>query len=662
MPRFGWKRAKHSVITLADRARDVGQWELAAEYYRDALHRKPKNPPIWVQYGHVLKESGHLAEAESAYRTALAYDQRLADAHLQLGLVLKIQGKKEEAWEACLRALALDPSLATEAALRAELEQRAANEAQLRLEIEQRALAEAVLRTALAQAEHGVQERAAAGEKLQAELDLVRGALAIDVRSPETGGETMVAPPPASAPAPPTSIVSPADCGVVPAQPIIGESVGRTTLIIDASGLFDEKWYLLSNPEVKEAGTNPLRHYVEFGWKEGRDPHPLFDTDWYLERRPDVKEAGVNPLRHFVESGWTEGSDPNPLFDTDWYLEENPDVGVSGTIPLLHYLRYGAVEGRNPHPLFDTNFYVQQNVDVRYAGINPLTHYLIFSGTQRYRPSPIFDADWYLKQNPDVAAAQVNPLLHYLYSGATEGRNPNPFFDTKWYCINNPEVATADINPLVHYVRFGAAQGRDPHPQFSTSHYLADNPDVAAAGINPLAHYLTSGAGRFPFLVEHSEQMLYKPSFLILIETHTGGLISETVISLENQIYPHWRAYLIHSYAWDDAKNLPEGEFLIPIRAGDILSPEALYEFANALNVCPDWDMVYADEDRMLTNDRRGEPFYKPDWSPDYLETFNYVGYPACFRRNVAEGCCLGYGYYGFVLRFTEKTKQISHI
>ena len=64
MLKFARKRIKPSVITLADRARDAGQWELAATYYQRALGRKPKNPPIWVQYGHVLKESGHLADAE----------------------------------------------------------------------------------------------------------------------------------------------------------------------------------------------------------------------------------------------------------------------------------------------------------------------------------------------------------------------------------------------------------------------------------------------------------------------------------------------------------------------------------------------------------------------------------------------------------------------
>jgi tetratricopeptide (TPR) repeat protein len=111
MLRFARTRAKPTVITLADQARDQRQWERAAGYYQVALRRNPQNPPIWVQYGHVLKESGNLSEAETAYRTALAYDPRNADTHVQLGHALKKQGKKEGARAAYLRAVAIDPLL-----------------------------------------------------------------------------------------------------------------------------------------------------------------------------------------------------------------------------------------------------------------------------------------------------------------------------------------------------------------------------------------------------------------------------------------------------------------------------------------------------------------------------------------------------------------------
>jgi tetratricopeptide (TPR) repeat protein len=111
LPLLMRKRTMLSVMSLADRARDAGQWELAAGYYRAALRRKPDNSAIWVRYGHVLKESGHLAEAEWAYQVGVAYDQSVADSHLQLGHALKLQGKREEALAAYMRAFALDPSL-----------------------------------------------------------------------------------------------------------------------------------------------------------------------------------------------------------------------------------------------------------------------------------------------------------------------------------------------------------------------------------------------------------------------------------------------------------------------------------------------------------------------------------------------------------------------
>jgi lipopolysaccharide biosynthesis protein/GT2 family glycosyltransferase len=117
LPRRGLRRRKPDAVTLADRARDARQWELAAQLYRKALDRDPRNPPIWVQYGHALKESGELrdpdklVQAEIAYHSALSLDPSAADPHLQLGHVLKLQGKTNEAEAAYLRAFALDPSM-----------------------------------------------------------------------------------------------------------------------------------------------------------------------------------------------------------------------------------------------------------------------------------------------------------------------------------------------------------------------------------------------------------------------------------------------------------------------------------------------------------------------------------------------------------------------
>ena len=55
---------------------------------------------------------------------------------------------------------------------------------------------------------------------------------------------------------------------------------------------FDEAYYLRSYPDVAQFGGTPLEHYLEYGWKEGRDPSAGFSTDGYLAVNGDVRENG----------------------------------------------------------------------------------------------------------------------------------------------------------------------------------------------------------------------------------------------------------------------------------------------------------------------------------------------------------------------------------
>lgn len=76
----------------------------------------------------------------------------------------------------------------------------------------------------------------------------------------------------------------------------------------------------------------------------------LFDRAWYIQSYPDVRASGVDPLRHYFDSGWREGRDPGPDFCTTAYLKANSDVAALGINPLLHYIEHGKFEGRGaPH-------------------------------------------------------------------------------------------------------------------------------------------------------------------------------------------------------------------------------------------------------------------------------------------------------------------------
>jgi Flp pilus assembly protein TadD len=102
---------RSSIITRADRARDAKRWGRAARLYRTALRRKSTNAPIWVQYGHALKNLGKLKGAEVAYRQGLALDRNNADTRLQLGHLLKLRNEPRLAERLYLSALAINPQL-----------------------------------------------------------------------------------------------------------------------------------------------------------------------------------------------------------------------------------------------------------------------------------------------------------------------------------------------------------------------------------------------------------------------------------------------------------------------------------------------------------------------------------------------------------------------
>lgn len=106
-PRGRWfVRINH--VAMADRARDARRWGMAAQHYHRALRRDPRNAPIWVQYGHSLKEAGRIVAAEEAYRKAIQLEPDIADLHVQLGHALKLQGRQADAEAAYVHACTLD--------------------------------------------------------------------------------------------------------------------------------------------------------------------------------------------------------------------------------------------------------------------------------------------------------------------------------------------------------------------------------------------------------------------------------------------------------------------------------------------------------------------------------------------------------------------------
>lgn len=117
----------------------------------------------------------------------------------------------------------------------------------------------------------------------------------------------------------------------------------RYAYAIANSGLFWDTYYCKHQVDVSSSPLSALRHFINFGWAEKRDPNPYFCTWWYLESNPDVERSGINPLYHYVKYGWREGRDPGPYFSIAKYRVLNPRIGDCE--PLSHFLNSGIFDG-----------------------------------------------------------------------------------------------------------------------------------------------------------------------------------------------------------------------------------------------------------------------------------------------------------------------------
>jgi len=147
--------------------------------------------------------------------------------------------------------------------------------------------------------------------------------------------------------------------------------------IIRKSGLFDEKYYLLNNPDVRNVDTDALNHFMTVGWKEGRNPSTKFDISFYLMRNPDVREAGVNPLLHYIRNGQAEGRLALPAevmsHRTPTNMQKSPPKNLFTLANLRFAFRYIRLYGFRQFWLRAKNKLVGEKGSISNLDQSPLT-------------------------------------------------------------------------------------------------------------------------------------------------------------------------------------------------------------------------------------------------------------------------------------------------
>jgi glycosyltransferase involved in cell wall biosynthesis len=195
----------------------------------------------------------------------------------------------------------------------------------------------------------------------------------------------------------------------------------------------------------------------------------------------------------------------------------------------------------------------------------------------------------------------------------------------------------------------------------------------------------------------------YKPKISIVMPVYNTEeqCLKLAINSVFQQLYPNWELCIvddsstkkdiptiIREYAEKDTRikvkslesnlgiagasniglSMASGDYVGFLDHDDELTRDALYQNVKLLNNDLSLDVIYSDEDKIDTRQRRVEPFFKPDWSPDLLLSMNYVCHFTIIRKSLiekVEGFRSGFEGsqdYDLFLRVTELTQQIGHI
>jgi len=196
-------------------------------------------------------------------------------------------------------------------------------------------------------------------------------------------------------------------------------------------------------------------------------------------------------------------------------------------------------------------------------------------------------------------------------------------------------------------------------------------------------------------------QFNYHPLISLLMPVYNVDpkWLEMAIVSVTNQVYENWELCIVDdqstnpkttaylkslnhpkikvmfsksnsgiSEATNQAYEMAVGEYVGFLDNDDELTRDALFECVREINE-KDPDIIYSDEDKIDSNQNFSDPFFKPDFSPDFLLSYNYITHFLLVKKSLIfpEEVLLnpqlnGAQDYDLILRLTERTNKIVHI
>ena len=137
-----------------------------------------------------------------------------------------------------------------------------------------------------------------------------------------------------------------------------------------------------------------------------------------------------------------------------------------------------------------------------------------------------------------------------------------------------------------------------------------------------------------------------KKIYVILSPQTSFEIFDERIELLEKSNLPEWSSINIDYFVFQ--------------KPNIIFNPEGILELLDYLEKDQDFDLLYSDEDRLISK-KRSNPFFKPDWSPflllhlDFVSNF-FVIPKIKLKINHFKN------YFDLVLKITDTHRKIRHL
>lgn len=247
--------------------------------------------------------------------------------------------------------------------------------------------------------------------------------------------------------------------------------------------LIDPAYYLTLYPDVAQNGMDPLQHYLDYGWRENRNPSASFDTAYYRHSYLAGIKPEPCPLLHYLRNGAALEADPGarkPIRDEAEVFE---NLAKSGITDLVKRLGLGAEKLPGMEALrlivkmFSTDFYKKEaRLPGAYSRLDLLKRYLLFDYPRGLAPGPLFNSAHYRfvaaqAGLPPIGGGEA-AVHHWVKHGIPARLAPTSLYDEADYLRLNPDLERYPGWVYEHFVVHGLDEAR----QFSTLFGIADQP------------------------------------------------------------------------------------------------------------------------------------------------------------------------------------------